>query len=99
MNEIPEIKQTAAFPSIFGSKTLVTPDKPKDKTLVICTTLLKIISSTPLVIAERFRFWKHDQMEVENVRQYIADLKKLTKNCSFGTFLDEAHSGISSCVD
>ena len=41
-------------------------------------------------IAERFRFYKREQLETETVASYIAMLKKLTEHCNFGNHLNEA---------
>ena len=44
----------------------------------------------PLVIAERFRFHRRDQVADESIAKYLAELKRLTTHCKFGVFLDEA---------
>ena len=43
-----------------------------------------------VVIAERFHFYRRSQGAGESVAAFLADLRKLAINCSFGTFLDEA---------
>ncbi|KAG1933985.1 hypothetical protein F2P79_020123 [Pimephales promelas] len=44
----------------------------------------------PLVIAERFRFQKRDQKEGESVTDYIVAIRQLSKDCEYGTHLDDA---------
>ena len=56
----------------------------------ICSALKKHFKPKPLVIAERFRFYKKNQSPTESVLQYIAELKKLASTCDFGLFLNEA---------
>ena len=41
-----------------------------------------------LVIGERFRFYKRDQLPNENISDYVAELKRLTTHCQFGKSLD-----------
>lgn len=41
-------------------------------------------------IAERFRFYSRQQKEDESIGDYIVEIKALSKNCKFETFLDEA---------
>ncbi|XP_077863123.1 uncharacterized protein LOC144345900 [Saccoglossus kowalevskii] len=50
--------------------------------------LVKHLNPTPLIIAERFRFYTRNQQEGESLSQYIAVLKKLTLHCNFGLILD-----------
>ena len=44
----------------------------------------------PLVIAERFKFHRRNQLEGETIAQYITELRKLTVHCDFKQHLDEA---------
>ena len=46
--------------------------------------------STALVIAERFKFYQHNQQDGERVIGYICVLQKLEKTCSFGEFMEQA---------
>ena len=43
----------------------------------------------PMVIAERFRFYKRSQSSVETTAEIVAELRRLTINCDFGNFLDD----------
>ena len=51
-------------------------------------TLHQHLSSKPLLIAERFRFHRRNQLESETVSAYLAELRKLSLYCEFGTNLD-----------
>ena len=47
-------------------------------------------SPKPLLIAEQFRFHKQDQREDENINTYVAEIKKLSEHCEFGTVLNDS---------
>ena len=96
-NGIEENKQVAVFLSAIGAKTysllrnLTTPALPKDKTFVQLVEILKThFEPRPLVIAERFNFHKRAQKMDESVRDFAAELRRLTIHCVFGEHLDEA---------
>ena len=55
----------------------------------IVTTLQEHLSSKPLQIAERFRFYKRNQHEGESILSYMAELRKLATHCNFGGNLNE----------
>ena len=44
----------------------------------------------PIVINERFQYFKRDQREVGSVKQYTAELQELKEKCNFGPTLNEA---------
>ena len=46
------------------------------------------LSPKPNEIAERFMFFKRDRKHAESVNDYIAELRKLSENCNFGTSLN-----------
>ena len=96
-NDVGQDKQVSTLISTIGAKTygllrsLTAPDKPSTKTFAQITNLLKNhLAPEPIVIAERFRFYKREQKEGESLAEYIATLKKLTAHCKFGNFLQEA---------
>ncbi|PFX12147.1 Retrovirus-related Pol polyprotein from transposon 17.6 [Stylophora pistillata] len=96
-NDIKEDKQVAVMLSLMGNKTygllrnLSAPEKPSSLSFkTIVETLQKHLSPKPLLIAERFRFHKRNQLEGETVSTYIAELKKLTLYCEFGASLNDA---------
>ena len=96
-NDVPEGKKVAAFLSAMGAKAyellwnLVPPDAPKDKRFNdLVKTMRAHLKPKPLIIAERFKFYKRVQHEDEKVAEYIVSLKELSTHCDFGTFLNDA---------
>ena len=96
-NDIAEEKKVPIFLSIIGTRSysllrdLLLPDKPRDKDLKTLMEVLKAhYEPTPLVIVERFNFYRRDQKIGESVEEFKAELKKLSTHCSFGTHLDDA---------
>ena len=96
-NEVKDEKQVPVFLSSVGATTytllrdLVSPEKPKDKTL---DALFKVLenhySPAPLVIVERYNFNKCLQTSSESVSEYISVLRKLATHCKFEAFLNDA---------
>lgn len=71
-------------------RNLPAPEKPSSLSLkIIVETLQKHLSLKPLLIAERFRFHKRNQLEGETASTYITELKKLTLYCEFGASLND----------
>ena len=96
-NDIPANKRVAGFLSAVGGKTyalirnLVAPTPPRDKSFDELVTVLRThLEPKPLVIAERFAFHRRQQAKGETVAEYVAELRKLTKHCEFGAYLEEA---------
>ena len=96
-NDVPETKKVAAFLSAMGAKAyellrnLVALDSPKDKRFNdLVKTLRAHLKPKPLVIAERFKFYKRLQREEESVAEYSVTLKQLSTHCDFGSFLNDA---------
>ena len=97
-NDIKEEKRIVApFLTTIGSKTynvlrdLLAPAKPSEVKLdMLVKTLRDHYEPKPIVIAERFHFYKRDQHEGESVAAYSPALKKCSEHCAFGTFLEEA---------
>ena len=92
-----EGKQVAVFLSVLGSKTylllrnLLTPETPKDKTFDELVTVLKEhFEPKPLIISERFHFYRREQAVNESISDYVVDLRRLTTHCEFGAFLEDA---------
>ena len=64
---------------------------PKNKRLnELVMTLRSHLKPKPLVIAERYKFYKQKQQEDESVADYIATLKQYLTHCEFGAFLNDA---------
>ena len=96
-NNVAEDKKKDALLASIGGKTftllrsLTAPGKPGDKQYEELVELLrKHLNPKPIVISERFRFFKRDQREGESIKQYAAELQKLTEHCNFGPALNEA---------
>ena len=96
-NGVANEKKVAVFLTVIRAKNYtilndaVAPAKPKDKTLeVLIQTLTTHFDPKPIVIAERFHFYKRVQRQGESLSDFVADLRRLTTNCNFGTFLEEA---------
>ena len=97
-NDIEEAdKKRAVFLSSVGPKTyalvkhLLSPDLPNTKTYKEITDTLKThFSPEPILIAERFKFYKRDQHANETISDFIVSLKEMTATCNFGAFLQDA---------
>ena len=72
-------------------RALEAPTRLKDKTFGELVETLRVhLAPKPLVIAERFRFYKRDQKETEGIKAYAASLQKLAEHCDFGDTLSDA---------
>lgn len=96
-NDIEDSKKVPILLTTIGTegysllKDLCTPDLPSTKSY---NDLIKLMSDhlqpKPSEITERYKFKERHQREGESVIQYIANLKKLSVNCGFGTNLESA---------
>ena len=91
-----EGKKRAVLLSSCGSKSyslfknLTAPDQPKDKAFEVLKTLMKDhVNPTPSIIMQRFKFYKRDREPTENVATYLAELKKLSRDCDFRASLND----------
>ena len=96
-NAIETEKVVPTLLTVIGSthytllRGLVSPDLPKDKSYDDLVSLLtKHYDPEPIVIAERFHFYRRDQKTSESIADYLATLRRLASRCKFGTFLTEA---------
>ena len=70
---------------------LLAPDAPTDKSFnQLKAALQGHLSPQPLVIGERYRFYQRDQRSGESIATYVAELRRLSRTCSFGAHLPEA---------
>ena len=89
-----ERKKVAILLSTMGSQTydllkdLYTPEKPNTKSFGEIVT--KLTEHLEPVIAERYRLHQRMQKAGESVSLYIAALRRLAKDCNYGTFFEEA---------
>ena len=84
-NQIADERKVAVFLSVIGAKTysllrdLVSPASPKDKSLEhLADVLKKHFEPKPLIIAERFTFYRRNQSTSELILEYVAELRRLT---------------------
>ncbi|MEW8341158.1 MAG: reverse transcriptase family protein [Candidatus Thiodiazotropha taylori] len=96
-NNVADERRVPIFLSVVGPtaygilKNLLQPTLPKDKDYAAITKALKDhYHPKPIVISERFKFHKRNQREGEKVTDYVVALKKLSIDCEFGTFLNDA---------
>ena len=95
-NNIADEKKVSVLLTVIGKNTfsllrnLLAPTSPKDKSLELTAMLKAHFEPKPLVIAERFDFYRRDQRAGESIMDFVADLRCLTVKCEFETFLDQA---------
>ena len=96
-HQIPEGRRKALFLTQIGRdafaklKTLVSPTPLNDLSLsAIVTTMTQHYKKDTVEIAERFKFFKRVQQEKESVADYVAELRRLSKTCNFGDYLETA---------
>ena len=84
---VDENKRKAVLLSVCGAETfsllkdLVTPDNLTDKTYQeLSAALQEHCNPAPSVIVERFNFYMCRQKQNQTVSEFIAHLKKLSKN-------------------
>ena len=92
---VEEAKQKALFLTRIGQtaysklKTLVSPTPLAEldlNTIYIVEKLAEHHHSDTVEIAERFKFFKRQQNDEEEVTDYMAELRKLAKTCNFGSY-------------
>ena len=95
-NEIPERKRVAVFLSVVGSTTyallrdLLAPTKPQEKALSeLFETLERHYEPKPLVIAQRFYFYRTNRKQLESIADYVAELSRAAALCEFREFLND----------
>eukprot|EP00731_Ephydatia_muelleri_P017067 Em0010g165a len=96
-NSVGDDKQVAVLLTVIGArhfsllKDLFLPEDVKAKSFEqISKVLVEHFEPKPLVIAERFRFYRRTQEEEESVTEFMAQLRRLATHCQFGGFLEEA---------
>lgn len=68
--------------------SLLASTLPQDKTFPELLVILKEnCDPKPLVIGERFHFYRQNQKANKTIAEFLADLLKLSIHCEFGTFL------------
>ena len=89
-------KQRAILLSVCGADTyklissLVSPDKPGDKTFDELISLTKNhFNPKPSVIVERYKFNSHVRQQGQSVAVFIAELRRLAQHCDYGETLND----------
>ncbi|XP_077548123.1 uncharacterized protein LOC144160897 [Haemaphysalis longicornis] len=97
VNRVPDSDKVHAFLSIMGSKTygllksLAAPELPSTKSFEALKKVLSDhLSPKPSVIGERAKFHRRCQREGESISNFVAELRKLSQTCEFGSALDES---------
>ena len=92
-NDVPDAKKVSVLLTVVGKKTysllrnLVAPVSPKDKSLKDLIEVLEAhFEPKPLVIAERFNFYRRSQQSGESIVDFVAELRRLAVKCEFGTY-------------
>lgn len=90
-NDIAEGKKVSVLLCAMGAKTytllrsLLAPIKPAEKSYAEMVRVLQDhLNPKPLLIAERFRFYKRNQLKKETIAVFVAELRKLAEHCEFG---------------
>ena len=97
VNNVPEDKKAASLLTLMGGKTyallkrLTTPTKPTEMPFKdIVEVMGRHLTLKPLVIADRYKFYRGNQEEGQSIREFLAKLQKLAETCEFGNYRDEA---------
>ena len=97
VNAVTDDQKSSVFLAVIGAstykllKSLLAPEKPNTKTFdELVNVLQRHYKPKPLIIAERFRFYKRQQQEGENVASFTVALRQLSSSCEFGAFLRQA---------
>ena len=97
VNAVTDDQKSSVFLAVIGAstykllKSLLAPEKPNTKTFdELVNVLQRHYKPKPLIIAERFRFYKRQQQEGETVASFSVALRQLSSSCEFGAFLPEA---------
>lgn len=83
--KVPVILSVIRWKTYELLRSLMTPDKPREKSFKhITDTLQQQFCLKPLIIMEYFRFHQRNKQERESVTQYVSE------HCGFGIYLDYA---------
>lgn len=90
VNEVKVNIQVATLITVIGSEAyelmvnLCTPVRPATKTFAELVSVMRNhLQPKPSLLAERFKFRQRRQLGNESIKDYVAELKKLTKDCDF----------------
>ena len=90
-------RKQALFLTLLGQaafaklKTLVSPTPVNDLSLdQIMEHLISHYRPQTIEIAERFKFFKRNQLGGESTTEFMTELRRLAKTCNFGNYLESA---------
>ncbi|XP_070581509.1 uncharacterized protein [Ptychodera flava] len=96
-NQVPEDRKISCLlsllgPTVYGTlENLIFPELPTSKQFEEIVEILENhYEQKPLLVHERFTFWYRNQKESKSIKAYACELRRLSKTCKFGTFLDQA---------
>ena len=99
-NSIDDDKLVPTLLTVVGAthysllRGLISPALPKDKSYDdLVTALKKHYDPEPIVIAERFHFYRRNQHAGESIGEYLANLRHLASRCKFGEFFGRGTEG------
>ncbi|KAM3955701.1 uncharacterized protein ACR2FA_010382 [Aphomia sociella] len=97
VNKISEELKVPTLVTVMGARSyellvnLCTQDKPTSKKFKELTDIMEAhLQPRPSILAERYKFHHKKQNTNEKIMEYIADLKKMSRTCDFGKWLDES---------
>ncbi|XP_059061514.1 uncharacterized protein LOC131854416 [Achroia grisella] len=97
VNNISREMQVPTLVTVMGARSyelivnLCTPDKPTSKSFdELAVIMEKHLQPRPSILAERYKFHQRKPMKDEKISDYIAELKKMSRTCDFGQWLNES---------
>ncbi|KYQ47001.1 hypothetical protein ALC60_13986 [Trachymyrmex zeteki] len=94
-NEVPKEKQISLFITLMGSEryellcNLCTPEKPANLTIERLAEIMRNhLQPQPSIISQRYKFKECKQLTDEDIKTFLARLKKLSIYCHFGEQLE-----------
>ena len=94
--------EVATFLALIGAdaygvlRNLLAPELPKDKSFgELKELLVSHYLPKPILITERFKFHRRNQLGSETVAQFVVELKQLALKCEFGTFWEKRFRTLS----
>ena len=81
---------------IWRTEEFVSPELPKHKSFgELKELLVSHYLPKPILITERFKFHRRNQLGSETVAQFVVELKQLALKCEFGSFWEKHYRTVS----
>ncbi|XP_061723525.1 uncharacterized protein K02A2.6-like [Cydia pomonella] len=97
VNKIVDDLKVPTLITVMGAESyellvsLCTPTKPSEKTFKDLTAIMeRHLQPKPSALAERYKFRHRKQATNESIAEYVAILKRMSKTCEFGLWLEES---------